>query len=73
MAKKSMVIVESPAKARTITKFLGKGFSVVSSMGHIIDLPAKKLGIEVENGFFDYIKLFIVQTQIISQRMILFI
>ena len=51
MAKKSMVIVESPAKARTITKFLGKGFSVVSSMGHIIDLPAKKLGIEVENGY----------------------
>lgn len=51
MAKKSMVIVESPAKARTITKFLGKNFSVVSSMGHIVDLPKKKLGIEIENNY----------------------
>ena len=51
MAKKSMVIVESPAKAKTISKFLGKSYSVVSSMGHIIDLPAKKLGIEVENDY----------------------
>ncbi len=51
MAKKSMVIVESPAKARTISKFLGKSYSVVSSMGHIIDLPQKKLGIEVESDY----------------------
>ncbi len=51
MADKSLVIVESPAKARTISKFLGKNFSVVSSMGHIIDLPKKKLGIEIENDY----------------------
>ncbi|MFH0940636.1 MAG: type I DNA topoisomerase [Candidatus Omnitrophota bacterium] len=51
MAKKSMVIVESPAKAKTISKFLGKSYSVVSSMGHIIDLPQKKLGIEVESDY----------------------
>jgi DNA topoisomerase-1 len=51
MAKKSMVIVESPAKAKTISKFLDKSFSVISSMGHIIDLPQKKLGIEVENNY----------------------
>ncbi len=51
MAKNSLVIVESPAKARTISKFLGKNFSVVSSMGHIVDLPAKKLGIEIENNY----------------------
>jgi DNA topoisomerase-1 len=51
MAKKSMVIVESPAKAKTISKFLGKDYSVVSSMGHIIDLPQKKLGIEIENDY----------------------
>ena len=49
--KKSIVIVESPAKARTIAKFLGEGYSVVSSMGHIIDLPKKKLGIEIEKDF----------------------
>lgn len=49
--KKSLVIVESPAKARTISKFLGGNYSVVSSMGHIIDLPKKKLGIEIENDY----------------------
>ena len=49
--QKSLVIVESPTKARTISKILGKEFSVVSSMGHIIDLPKKKLGVDVENGF----------------------
>lgn len=51
MADKSLVIVESPAKARTISKFLGKNFTVVSSMGHIIDLPKKKLGIEIEDHY----------------------
>ncbi len=51
MDKKSLVIVESPAKAKTISKFLGKSFSVVSSMGHIVDLPQKKLGIEIENDY----------------------
>ncbi|MDD5120257.1 MAG: type I DNA topoisomerase [Candidatus Omnitrophica bacterium] len=48
---KNLVIVESPTKARTIGKILGKDFTVVSSMGHIIDLPAKKLGVDVENNF----------------------
>ena len=51
MKKKSLVIVESPTKAKTIGKILGDGFSVISSMGHIIDLPQKKLGVDVENGF----------------------
>ncbi|MGE4157943.1 MAG: type I DNA topoisomerase [Planctomycetota bacterium] len=48
---KNLVIVESPAKAKTINKFLGKDFVVEASMGHIRDLPKRKLGIDVENGF----------------------
>ncbi|MCP4396277.1 MAG: type I DNA topoisomerase [bacterium] len=48
---KTLVIVESPAKARTINKYLGSNFSVKASVGHIKDLPAKKLGVDVENNF----------------------
>ncbi|MFA5038245.1 MAG: type I DNA topoisomerase [Candidatus Omnitrophota bacterium] len=51
MSDKAIVIVESPAKAKTIAKFLGKDFSVVSSMGHIVDLPQKKLGVEIEKDY----------------------
>ena len=46
-----LVIVESPAKAKTIQKYLGKDFEVVASMGHIRDLPKSKLGVDVDNGF----------------------
>lgn len=48
---KYLVVVESPTKAKTISKFLGKNYKVVSSMGHIRDLPKSKLGIDCENGF----------------------
>lgn len=48
---KNLVIVESPAKAKTIEKFLGKDFQVESSFGHIADLPSKELGINVEGDF----------------------
>ncbi len=48
---KNLVIVESPAKAKTIEKFLGKDYKVASSFGHIADLPAKELGVDVEGGF----------------------
>ncbi len=48
---KSLVIVESPAKARTIKRYLGKGFEVEATMGHIKDLPKSKLGIDIEKGF----------------------
>ncbi|PCJ98778.1 MAG: DNA topoisomerase I [Flavobacteriaceae bacterium] len=48
---KNLVIVESPAKAKTIENFLGKDFKVESSFGHIADLPSKELGVDVENDF----------------------
>ena len=46
-----LVIVESPAKAKTIGKYLGRGYKVTASMGHVRDLPASTLGIDVENGY----------------------
>ncbi len=46
-----MVIVESPAKARTISRYLGPGYEVAASVGHVRDLPAKELGVDVEDGF----------------------
>lgn len=49
--EKSLVIVESPAKAGTLKKFLGKGFTVKASVGHILDLPKKKLGVDIQKEF----------------------
>ncbi|MCM8797412.1 MAG: DNA topoisomerase, partial [Candidatus Omnitrophica bacterium] len=51
MKAKNLIIVESPTKAKTISKIMGDGFTVISSMGHILDLPAKKLGVDIEGGF----------------------
>ncbi len=51
VAKKKLVIVESPSKAKTIGKFLGSSYSVVASVGHIRDLPKSQLGIDIENDF----------------------
>ncbi len=48
---KSLVIVESPAKAKTIHKYLGANFTVKASVGHIKDLPAKELGVDIEDDF----------------------
>ena len=48
---KSLVVVESPAKAKTINKFLGKAYEVKASMGHVRDLPKRSLGVDIERGF----------------------
>ncbi len=48
---KALVVVESPAKAKTINKYLGRDFKVVASMGHIRDLPKSKLGVDIDEGF----------------------
>src|SRR5437763_2018731 len=48
---KALVVVESPAKAKTINKYLGRDYTVIASMGHIRDLPKSKLGVDVDNEF----------------------
>jgi DNA topoisomerase-1 len=48
---KSLVVVESPAKAKTINKYLGRDYKVIASMGHVRDLPKSKLGVDVDEGF----------------------
>ena len=50
-AKKDLVIVESPAKAKTIGKYLGPGYKVTASMGHLRDLPKSTMGVDIEAGF----------------------
>ena len=47
----TLVVVESPAKAKTINKYLGRDYKVIASMGHVRDLPKSKLGVDVDEGF----------------------
>ena len=54
MAKKKIIIVESPTKSKTIKSFLGSQYLLLSSKGHIKDLPKSKLGIDVENNFLPH-------------------
>lgn len=49
--KKNLVIVESPSKAKTIEKYLGRSYKVVASLGHIRDLPKSKMGVDIENDY----------------------
>src|ERR1700746_2149638 len=48
---KNLVIVESPAKAKTIKRYLGSDFQVMPSVGHVVDLPKSKLGVDIEHNF----------------------
>ena len=57
---KSLVIVESPAKAKTINKYLGRDYKVLASMGHVRDLPKSKLGVDVDEGFAKAVERFIL-------------
>ncbi len=66
-AKKNLVIVESPAKAKTIGKYLGPTFTVRSSMGHIRDLPEKKLSVDVENNFTPEYKVIPSRKKLVSE------
>lgn len=63
----NLVIVESPAKAKTIEKYLGKDFTVTSSMGHVRDLPDKKIGIDIEHGYIPDYEIMTDKKKIISE------
>ncbi len=64
---KNLVIVESPAKAKTIEKFLGKDFKVMSSYGHIRDLQKKGFGIDIENGFMPMYEISAAKRKIVNE------
>jgi len=64
---RSLVVVESPAKARTIKKYLGKGFEVKASMGHIKDLPEKELGVEIEEQFRPHYRIIKGKRKVIKE------
>ncbi len=51
MPERTLIVVESPAKARTLERILGKGYEVKASLGHLVDLPERRLGVDVERGF----------------------
>jgi DNA topoisomerase-1 len=64
---KNLVIVESPAKAKTINKYLGRDYTVKASMGHIRDLPKKKLGVDVKHGFLAEYEVLATRKKILDE------
>src|SRR6201982_1231740 len=64
---KSLVVVESPAKAKTINKYLGRDYTVIASMGHIRDLPKSKLGVDVENDFAEEYESIATRKKVIKE------
>src|SRR3990172_7370334 len=63
---KNLVIVESPTKARTIGKFLSKDYEIKASMGHLMDLPKSKLGVDVDHGFLPQYELVLEKKMVIA-------
>ncbi len=64
---KALVVVESPAKAKTINKYLGKDYKVIASMGHVRDLPKSKLGVDVDDGFEPSYEVIASRKKVISE------
>ncbi|MGE3512013.1 MAG: type I DNA topoisomerase [Vicinamibacterales bacterium] len=64
---KALVVVESPAKAKTINKYLGRDYKVVASMGHIRDLPKSKLGVDIDNGFIEEYESLVSRKKVIKE------
>jgi DNA topoisomerase-1 len=64
---KSLVVVESPAKAKTINKYLGRDYKVIASMGHIRDLPKSKLGVDVDNDFAEQYESIVSRKKVIKE------
>src|SRR5580704_7115478 len=64
---KALVIVESPAKAKTINKYLGKQFVVKASLGHIKDLPKKDLAVDIDHGFEPHYEVIEGKKKLISE------
>jgi DNA topoisomerase I len=64
---KSLVVVESPAKAKTISKYLGKNFIVKASVGHIKDLPKSKLGVDVDDDFAPHYAVIPAKTKVVKE------
>lgn len=64
---KALVVVESPAKAKTINKYLGRDYTVIASMGHIRDLPKSKLGVDVENDFEETYESLVSRKKVIKE------
>ena len=64
---RSLVIVESPAKAKTINKYLGRDYTVKASLGHVKDLPKKELGIDVDNGFEPTYEVIPGKTKVVTE------
>src|SRR3979411_2748218 len=65
---KSLVVVESPAKAKTINKYLGKDYKVVASMGHVRDLPKSKLGVDGDEDFEPTYEVIASRKKVLKER-----